>query len=71
MQTTTITTPRGVNIGNNIINTLKTTYNYANVEIKKLYTVRNPKQRANTTTVSFIIIPKSMNISIFIRTYNA
>lgn len=50
---TTITTPRGQNIGNNIINTLSKTYNLTKVRYKSLLTERKPESKSNITTIEF------------------
>lgn len=52
MQTHTIETKRGVNIGNSIIEYLRTRKIYGKVEISSIDTTRNVKTRTNITLIT-------------------
>lgn len=47
-----IETPRGNNIGNNILNYLKSRNIYGKVEITTIETVRDTKRRVNVSTLT-------------------
>ena len=51
-----VVTPRGNNIGTNIINHLTNIGLYKNVDIESIVTRRNIKNRTNVTTLSYTFV---------------
>lgn len=55
--TATVTTPRGNNIGDNIINYLKQRNIYGRVRITTIETVRDTTAKACVTTINYELKP--------------
>jgi len=53
MFTTTIITPRGTNIGYNIINSLRTIANYPKLTVNNLITTRDLATKTNVTVLVY------------------